>query len=169
MKILFLILLSSSILVAEPLTLKLDYNENEEGNYSKQIQSAFTKLLVSNSNLAKEFTKFEAPPPEDARGRYSGEPTIRAIVISEDEHVNFRDSGGTKVFKKMIALYYRFDEGMHRGRETSSGFFAIFTVNGNLTYLHLKNDEFKLTKANVVAQFNGFNRTLTAPKPDVNN
>ena len=112
---------------------------------------------------------FEAPPPEDARGRYSGEPIIVPIVISEEEHVDFRDSGGKAGFEKVIALYYRFDEGFHRGRQTASGFFARFTVTGDLTYRHVENDDFDLSASSVVAKFEGFSRTLVAPRSDEEN
>ena len=170
MKTLLTLMISGSLAVAaEPLILKLDYKAGELEDYAAQIQSAFTKLLASDSNLSKEFTKFEAPPPEDARGRYSGEPAIVPIVISEEEHVDFRESDGKAGFEKVIALYYRFDEGIHRGSRTASGFFARFTVTGDLSYRHAANDDFDLTESNVVAKFEGFSRTLVAPRPDEEN
>jgi hypothetical protein len=167
--LLVLIIFGSVAAAVEPPTLKLDYKEGEDVDYAAQIQVAFTKLLGSDSALAKEFTKFEAPPPEYARGRYYGEPTILPIVVREEEHVNFRDSGGKKEFKKTIALYYRFTEGMHRGRQTSSGFFAVFEVTGDLSYRHLENDAFAISTSNVIARFQGFSRTLIAPKPEEDN
>jgi hypothetical protein len=167
MKTLLSLMISGSLAVAaEPLTMKLDYKEGKEDDYAAQIQSDFTKLLTSDSALSKEFAKFEAPPPEDARGRYSGEPKIVPIVISEEEHVDFRDSGGKAGFEKVIALYYRFDEGVHRGRQTASGFFALFTVMGDLSYRHVENDDFDLSASSVIAKFQGFSRTLSAPQPD---
>jgi hypothetical protein len=170
MKALLALTLSGSLAAAaETLILKLNYKEGEEADYAAQIQTAFTKQLASDSTLAKEFTKFEAPPPEEARGRYSGEPTIVPIMVSEEEHVDFRDSGGKAGFEKVIALYYRFDEGFHRGRQTGSGFFALFTVTGNLSYRHVKNDDFDLSGSSVVAKFQGFSRTLVAPQPDEEN
>ena len=170
MKALLLLIISGSLAAAaEPPILKLNYKEGKEADYAAQIQTAFTKLLASDPTLAKEFTKFEAPPSEDARGRYSGEPTILPITISEEEHVDFRDSGGKAEFEKVIALYYRFDEGMHRGRQTASGFFALFTVRGELSYRHVKDDNFDLSASIVVATFKGFSRTLVAPEPDEEN
>ena len=170
MKTLLTLMISGSLAVAaEPLILKLDYKEGKNDDYAAQIQSAFTKLLASDSTLSKEFTKFEAPPPENARGRYSGEPTIVPIVISEEENVDFRESGGKAGFEKVIALYYRFDEGFHRGSGTASGFFARFTVTGDLSYRHVANDDFDLTASSVVASFEGFSRTLVAPSPEQEN
>lgn len=170
MKALLVLILSGSLAAAaEPPILKLNYKEGKEANYAAQIETAFTKLLASDSTLAKEFAKFEAPPPEDARGRYSGEPTIVPIMLSEEEHVDFRDSGGKAGFEKVIALYYRFDEGFHRGRQTACGFFALFTVTGDLSYRHVKNDDFDLSASSVVAKFQGFSRTLVAPQPDEKN
>lgn len=170
MKALLLLIISGSLAAAaEHPILKFNYKEGKEADYAAQIQTAFTKLLASDPTLAKEFTKFEAPPPEDARGRYSGEPTILPITISEEEHVDFRDSGGKAGFEMVIALYYRFDEGFHRGRQTTSGFFALFTVTGELSYRHLKNDDFELSASSVVAKFKGFSRTLVAPQPNEEN
>lgn len=166
MKALLLFLVPSCIYAAEPRTLKLEYKEGEKVDYSPQIQAKFKQLVSSDPSLAKEFEKFEAPPPENARGRYDGDPTIQVLTLSQSENVDFRDSGGTKEFEIEIALYYRFDEGVHRGRQTSSGFFAHFTVTGNLTYRHLDNDEFELAKSQVAAKFQGFSRTLAAPKPE---
>ena len=170
MKTLLTLMVSGGLaFAAEPLTMKLDYKEGKEDDYAAQIQSAFTKLLASDSTLSKEFTKFEAPPLKDARGRYSGEPTIMPILISEEEHVDFRESGGKAGFEKVIALYYRFDEGFHRGSGTASGFFARFTVTGDLSYRHVANDDFDLTASSVVAKFDGFSRTLVAPSPEQEN
>jgi hypothetical protein len=170
MKALLALILSGSLAAAaEPLILKLNYKEGEEADYAAQIQTAFTKQLASDSTLAKEFTNFEAPPPEEARGRYSGEPTIVPIMVSEEEHVDFRDSGGKAGFEKVIALYYRFDQGFHRGRHTASGFFALFTITGDLSYRHVENDAFDLSASRIVAKFQGFSRTLAAPQPDEEN
>lgn len=155
--------------ICEPNTLNLEYKEGEDADYSTQIQTKFKKLLDSDATLAKEFERFEAPPPKEFRGRYSGEPTTQVLTLCESEHVDFRDSGGTKEFEIVIALYCRFDEGVHRGRQTCSGFFALFTVTGNLSYRHLDNDEFVLAKSQVVAKFQGFSRTLAAPKPAEDN
>ncbi len=166
MKALLLFLVPSCIFAAEPRTLTLEYKEGEKVDYSPQIQAKFKQLVSSDPALAKEFEKFEAPPPENAQGRYDGDPTIQVLTLSQSENVDFRDSGGTKEFEIEIALYYRFDEGVHRGRQTSSGFFAHFTLTGNLTYRHLDNDEFELAKSQVSAKFQGFSRTLAAPKPD---
>lgn len=166
MKLLHLFILPNIIVAAEPATLKLDYKEDKESDYPAQIQAAFTKLLASNAALAKEFSKFEAPPLNEARGRYSGTPKIQSLVISESEHVNFATAGGKKEFEKTITLYYRFDEGEHRGRSTSSGFFATFAVTGTLTYRRLANDEFDLTNAAVGARFMGFSRKLESPDPN---
>ena len=61
MKTLLSLMISGSLAVAaEPLTMKLDYKEGKEDDYAAQIQSAFTKLLTSDSALSKEFAKFEA-------------------------------------------------------------------------------------------------------------
>jgi len=169
MKALLLLLAPGCIFASEPRTLNLDYKAGVSADYSTQIQTKFKKLLDSDRTLAKEFKRFEAPPPENARGRYSGDPTIQVLTLSESEHVDFRDSGGVKEFDMRIALYYRFDEGMHRGRQTSSGFFATFRVTGNLSYRRLDNDEFKLTKSKVYAKFQGFSRELTTPEPEEDN
>lgn len=163
MKTVLLLFLSCGILIAEPLTLKLEYKEAGEENYPEQIQEAFTKLLAKDTALAKEFTQFEAPPDS---GRYYGVPTIIPIVISEEEHVNFRDTGGEREFQKTIAFYYRFAEGQHHGIATSSGFFALFTVTGKLTYRQLANNDFDLSRATVLAKFQGFSRTLSSAKPN---
>jgi len=165
MKPLLLLLLFTQVLSATPITLKLNYEEGENDNYPKQIQAAFVKLLASNKALAKEFSKFESPPPEDSRGRYSGNPTIQILTLAESEHVDFRDSASSSQFGKTIALYFRFDEGVHRGSEFHSGFFALFEVKGELSYRHVKGDEFELQCSKVVATFKGFRRTLTAPLP----
>ena len=166
MKALLLFLMPGCIFAAEPRTFKLDYKEGEKVDYSPQIQAKFKQLVSSDPALAKEFEQYEAPPPKNAQGRYDGVPAIQVITLSQSENVDFRDSGGTKEFEIEIALYYRFDEGVHRGRQTSSGFFAHFTVTGNLTYRHLDNDEFELAKSQVAAKFQGFSRTLAAPKPE---
>ena len=166
MKSILLFLLTVSILKSAPLTLTLKYDESEKVNYALQIQTQFTKLLSTNASLAKKFTRFESPPPEYARGRYDGVPIIRTIVISKKEHVNFNNAGGTKELEQVIAFYYRFDEGMHRGRATSSGFFALFAVKGKMKYKHIVNDNFDLIDSLVTAKFLGFSRTLKAPSPE---
>jgi len=152
------------VLAGELPTLELKYKEGENIDYSDQIKVEFTKLLSKDHALAADFSVFEDAPPPSV-GRYSGDPIIQSMVIAESEDVDFRDSGGTKVFAKTIALYYRYDQGHHRGRNTSSGFFAVFVVSGKLTYRSEKNEEDELTKAVVVAKFRGFSRTLSAPKP----
>ena len=166
MKALLALLISSSLAAAaEPLFLKLDYKEGVDNNYAAQIQTAFTKLLATDSTLSKQYAKFEAPPSENARGRYSGEPTVLPIQISEESHAITHSDGVTKAeFREVIAFYYRFDDGMHRGSETRSGFFALFTVVGELSL----GDGNEVLKSNVVATFQGFSRNLVAPKPNEN-
>lgn len=166
MKSLLLLLAPCCLFADEPRTFNLNYEEGESADYPSQIQTQFKKLLDSDKSLAKEFEKFEAPPPENARGRYINEPTIQVIKLRESEHVDFGDSGGTKEFEMTIALYYQFSQGFHRGRATSSGFFALFNIVGNLSYRHLDNDEFELTKSLVNAKFEGFTRNLVGPKPE---
>lgn len=145
--------------------LSLDYKEGKEADYAAQIQTKFKKLLESDPVLAKEFKTFEAPPPEEAQGRYSGEARVQAITLDQSEYREFRGQGGTTEFEQTIALYYRFDQGVHRGEETLSGFFARFKVTGTLSYHHVDNEDFKLANATVKAQFEGFSRNLVAPKP----
>lgn len=164
--LLILFLVPDLIFAAEPKILKLEYKEGEAVDYPAQIQAKFKQLLESDPSLAKEFEGFEAPPPKDAGGRYSGEPTIQVLTLSKSEQVDFRNSGGAKEFEMTIALYYRFDEGRHKGSQTRSGFFAIFAVTGNISYRHLDNDKFELTKSQVDAKFQGFSRALKAPKPE---
>jgi hypothetical protein len=146
-------------------TLELTYKEGKAADYAAQVEAGFKKLLVSDSKLAAEFKKFESPPPEDARGRYSGDPKVQVLTLAESEDVDFRDSGGSSQFGKTIALYFRFDEGVHRGSEFHSGFFALFEIKGDLTYRHVKGDDFELSDSKVVATFKGFSRTLSAPAP----
>lgn len=146
-------------------SIQLDYNKANSVGYVHQIQAAFKQLVDSDANLAKMFHEFENPPATGISGKYSGEPSIQAIVLKESENVNFRESGGTSSFEKRIALYYRFDDGMHRGKETRSGFFALFDVRGTLAYRRLDNDEFEVKESKVSAIFKGFSRTLIAPEP----
>jgi hypothetical protein len=165
MKTLISFILTSSIALAiDPLSFNFDYNE--EANYASMIQTAFTKQLTSDASLSKEFSKFESPPPKEARGRYYEDPTISSIVVSEEEHVDIKDISGMREFKKTIALYYRFDNGMHRGKVTNSGFFALFVVTGKYSYSNLANNDIKILKSSAVAEFKGFSRTLVAPEPD---
>jgi hypothetical protein len=163
MKTLFFSLLLIGKLLAAPHMLELKFIEGEETDYSAQIQEAFTKLLASDEALAKEFAGFEAAPPEDERGRYSGEPVVQHIIIGEEESADFKDTGGTKDFTKTVALYYRFDEGFHRGQGTRNGFFAVFAITGKLTFANRGDDDFQLSGAKVTAEFQDFSRTLTAP------
>lgn len=165
MKIIFFLIMSGCVFAGEIKSIKLNYKAGGSDDYAIQIQAQFKKLLDSDPDLAQKFHKFEAPPAEDARGRYSGESTIQVLTVSESEHVDFRESGGAKKFEKTIALYYRFDEGMHRGRESRSGFFALFVVNGVLSYRHRNGDDFELADAKVVANFKGFSRTLVGQEP----
>ncbi|MBK1884243.1 hypothetical protein JIN85_17620 [Luteolibacter pohnpeiensis] len=160
-----LLLLPSFALGGELKTLELTYKEGTDANYAAQVEAGFKKLLDSDSKLAAEFKKFEFAPPENTRGRYSGEPKVQVLTLAESEHVDFRDSGGSSQFGKTIALYFRFDDGMHRGSEFHSGFFALFEINGDLSYRHVKDDGFELSDSKVVATFKGFSRTLTAPAP----
>ncbi len=146
-------------------SIQLDYNKANLVNYSHQIQAAFKKLVDSDANLTKMFHELEKSPAKEFAGKYSGEPSIQAIVLNESENVNFREEGGTTSFEKRIALYYRFDEGMHRGKETRSEFFALFDVRGTLTYRRLDNDEFEVNESKVSAIFKGFSRTLIATEP----
>lgn len=163
----FLILLAPCCVFAdEPRILTLAYTEGNEADYPLQIQTKFKQLLDSDKKLAEDFGKFEAPPPANARGRYGDEPTIQVIYLSESEHVDFSDDGGVKDFNMTIALYYRFSQGLHRGRQTSSGFFALFDLTGKLSYRHLDNDEFELAKSQVTAEFKGFSRSLAGPGPE---
>lgn len=146
-------------------TLELTYKEGKAADYAVQVEAGFKKLLDSDSKLAAEFKKFESPPPENVRGRYSGDPKVQVLTLAESEHVDFRASGGSSRFGKTIALYFRFDEGMHRGAESHSGFFALFEIKGNLTYRHVNGDDFELSNSKVIATFKGLSRTLTAPAP----
>jgi hypothetical protein len=143
-------------------SIHLDYNKANSVSYAHQIQSAFKQIIDSDSNLAKMFYELEGRPVAGLDGKYSGEPSIQALTLEESESVNFREEGGTSSFEKRIALYYRFDEGMHRGKKTRSGFFALFDVKGTLTYSHLANDEFVVKDSDVSATFKGFSRTLVA-------
>ncbi len=164
MRTLILLLAPCLALGSEPKTLELTFKEGKAADYAAQVEAGFTKLLVSDTKLAAEFKKFESPPPENAQGRYSGGPMIQALTLAESEDVDFRDTGGSSQFGKTIALYFRFDEGMRRGMEFHSGFFALFEIKGDLTYRHVK-DDFELSDSKVVATFKGFSRTLTAPAP----
>jgi hypothetical protein len=165
MRALILSLAPSLALGGELKTLELTYKEGKAANYAAQVEAGFKKLLDSDSKLAAEFKKFESPPPENARGRYSGEPKVQVLTLAESEHVDLRDSGGSSEFEKTIALYSRFEEGMHRGSEVHSGFFALFEIKGELSYRHVKGDDFELSDSKVVATFKGFSRTLTSPEP----
>lgn len=147
----------------EPKTLELTYKEGKAADYAAQVEAGFKKLLFSDSKLAAEFEKFESPPPQNARGRYSGNPKVQVLTLAESEHDDFRDRGGSSQFGKTIALYFRFDEGVHRGSEFHSGFFALFEVKGELSYRHVKGDDFDLSDSKVVATFIGFRRILVAP------
>jgi hypothetical protein len=165
MKTLSLLLLSGYAIAAEPRTLTLQYKAGENDDYPAQIQSAFTKLLIEDRTLAADFSMMEDAPQPSAAGRYQASPIIVPIVISEGEHIDFGAAGGRKEFEKKIALYYRFEQGMHRGRETHSGFFALFTVSGKLTYGDSADSASDLTQSVVTAAFQGFSRTLKAPSP----
>lgn len=169
MKALLCFFIPACVFGEEPRILRLEYKEGVAVDYPAQIQAKFKQLLDSDPDLAKEFGTFEEPPPENARGRYDGEAGIQVLILSESEHADFRTTGGTKEFELKIALYYRFAEAFHRGKETRSGFFANFTVTGNLTYRPLKNEEFELEDSQVVAKFQGFSRTLVAQKPEGDN
>jgi hypothetical protein len=159
------LLLSNYVIAAEPRTLTLQYKAGEKDDYPEQIQSAFTKLLATDRNLAADFAMMEDAPQPSAAGRYQASPIIAPIVISERKHVDFVTTGGHEVFEKKVALYYRFEQGMHRGRETYSGFFALFTVSGKLTYRNSADRASELTESVVVATFQGFSRTIKAPSP----
>jgi hypothetical protein len=165
MRALILLLSPSLALGGGPKTLELSYKEGKDVDYAVQVEACFKKLLVSDSKLSAEFKKFESPPQENARGRYSGDPKVQVLTVAESEVVDFRDSGGSSQFGKTIALYFRFDEGVHRGSEFHSGFFALFEIKGDLTYRHVKGEDFELSESKVVATFNGFSHTLTAPAP----
>ena len=165
MKTLNLLLLSGYAIAAEPRTLTLQYKAGENDDYPAQIQSAFTKLLIADRSLAADFAMMEDAPQPSEAGRYQASPIIVPIVISEGEHVDLGAAGGRKEFEKKIALYYRFEQGMHRGRETHSGFFALFTVSGKLTYGDSADSASELIESAVTATFQGFSRTLKAPSP----
>ena len=146
----------------EPVTLELKYEDSQKADYAKQLEEEFGKRLKADAALAKEFAAFERASDS---GRYSGVPEVAAIEISCEEDVDFRDGGGRRDFQRKIALYYRFDEGVHKGVFTHSGFFALFLVTGKVTYAHRKGDDFDLTNAVVVATFQGFSRTLEGVSP----
>ena len=55
--------------------MELTYKKGKTTDYADQVEAGFKKLLVSDTKLAAEF-KFESPPPDDARGRYSGDPKV---------------------------------------------------------------------------------------------
>lgn len=166
MKPLLLLLLTSLTLVAEPIILTLEHKDYQTDDYASQIEAAFAKVLAADVNLTREFVSYESPPEEEASGRYSSDPVVAPILLSESEEVEFRGDGGTRNFERTIALYYRFDEGMRRGVFTRSGFFALFTVKGELTYLNSGDDNFELDGATVTAEFERFSRELKALSPD---
>lgn len=165
MRALILFLVPCLALGGDLKTLELSYKEGKAEDYAAQVEAGFNRLMVSDSKVAAEFEKFESPPPENARGRYHGDPKVQVLTLAESEHVDFGESGGSGQFGKAIAIYFRFDEGVHRGSEFHSGFFALFEVKGELSYRHVKGDDFELSSSKVVATFKGFSRTLTAPAP----
>jgi hypothetical protein len=157
----------SSPLCAEPPILKLEYQEDAEDSnelFPKQIQTAFAKLLSTDPELAKEFKKFEAPPEQGGLGRYPGKPEVFPIILDRDQGANFQQSGGKRYFVMKVALFYRFDNGHSDGMATTSGLFALFSIDGNVTYKMTEDEKFKISGAEVIAKFEGFSRTLKVPK-----
>ena len=114
--------------------------------------------------MAKEFKKFEAPPEKAGLGKYSGKPEVFPIILDRDRGAEFQDTGGKRYFTIKMALFYRFDNGHSDGMATTSGFFALFSIDGNVTYKMTKDEKFKISGAEVIAKFEGFSRTLTVPK-----
>lgn len=168
MKILFFLILTGCAFGEEAgkLQFKINIEDTESSNYSSQLKAALTSLLNDNKQIADKFHKMEDPPPSEARGRYSGEPIVQAIVLAESENVNFSEAGGEKDFEKTIALYYRFDEGVHRGSQSHSGFFAIFVIEGKLNFEVLHGEKLKVKKSEVFATFKGFERSIAFPATD---
>jgi hypothetical protein len=143
--------------------LQLTCRKGADNNYPAQIEAGLKKLLVSDLKLAAEFKKLESPPPENAVGRYSGKPKVQVLILAESEYRDFRDIKGTTESGQTIALYFRFDEGAHHGEEFHSGFFALFEIKEELSYRHVKDDDFELIDSKAVATFKGFSKTLNAP------
>lgn len=154
------------VLAAEPPVLKLDYKEDiEDSNEEipRQIQQKFAKLMETDAELAKEFEKFEAPT---GSGKYSPYPEVFPVILSREVYGHFEDLEGSKSFEMEVALFYRFEDGHSRGRATTSGFFARFSVEADITYKITKgvDSDFKISDTKFVAKFKGFSRTLTMPR-----
>lgn len=164
-----LVLAVPSPLCAGPRTLKLEYQEEAEDSNEqlpKQIQAAFAKLLSTDPELAKEFKKFEAPPVKAGLGKYSGKPEVFPIILTKDAGADFQHSGGKRYFDMKVALFYQFDNGHSGGMATTSGFFALFSIDGHVTYNMTEDEKFEISGAEVIAKFEGFSRTLTVPRTD---
>jgi len=165
MKILYFLLLTEFSLAEEGESpqFKIAYEDAEFSNYSTQLRSGLGELLKKNPKIAEKFREMENAPVDDSRGRYSGEPTVQVLVLAASENVDFQKDSGDRVFEKTIALYYRFDEGMHRGSQSHSGFFAIFVVEGKLAFEIFNDDQLKIKNSEVVATFRGFKRSIDFP------
>ncbi|MGJ8655540.1 MAG: hypothetical protein ACSHX6_03740 [Akkermansiaceae bacterium] len=167
-----LIIASSIITIAKPLTITLEpnkepdeaQNEEENSDYTPQLIKKFNTLLQENKELKTQFEAYEAGPKENAGGRYLG-ADARPLLLRQSENVDFNGEGGTKNYKQTIVLYYSFGEGFRRGMEETTGVFALFTLTGQQLYDN-KNDKFILTKHTVTATFNGFQKTLNADQQE---
>jgi hypothetical protein len=151
---------------AEPPSLKLEYQEEAEDSndeFPKQIQTAFAKLLEADPELAKKFKEFEAPPVRAGLGKYSGQPEVFPVILYRDRYAHFGSDGGQRSFDMKVALFYRFDNGHTRGMATTSGFFALFSIDGKVTYKITADEKFEISGSEVTATFEGFSRTLTMP------
>lgn len=166
MKTIPILLLTVGLLAAKPVTLKLQFKDGDVAPYPEQIQTEFAKLLASDPELARDFAKFQSPPPDGERGDSAAKPTIAPLIISQADYTDFHGDDQSFELKQTIALYYRFDNSSRRGGETTSGFFAVFAVTGSAEFNNPDKGPSKVMKSELTATFQGFSRTLTAPNPD---
>lgn len=165
MKSLLLFFFFPCVLFAEPLTLKLEYENDESSDYSAQIMEAFGKLLLEDEALAKEFAMFEMAPEEEKRGSYLADPTVTPLLLSKSQSQEDGAKEQTYGFTRTVALYYRFDDGVTGGMYARSGFFALFSVTGKEVFRNTEGNTFERSSATVTAEFHGFSRGVNGPEP----
>lgn len=74
-----------------------------------------------------------------------------------------RKQGSYRNYRQTVVIHYAFDEGFHKGRESTTGVFAIFELTGKQTYEYSeKTEKWEISTHEVSAQFKGFSKTLNA-------
>ena len=133
---------------------------------SKEVITFVEHLVETDSSIRTKYAQLIAPTQEEAGGRFSVGPFTAIEWLVPEANVEFQASGGTRDYEGVYLVRRQLRIGFHRGYSVSDNVVVRVTVKEHQDHKPdpQKEDDFILTRTELVLHFDGFVSVQLNPK-----